>query len=86
MVDQRKRELPGLHILARGLAECRGPAGQVEQVVLDLERDAERATESFESRALLFVGARGLGAEPARKTDQARCLADNDLGRGRSGV
>ena len=77
-VDQRQRHLALGEVGAERFAGGRFVAFEVEQVVGDLERDAQVAAEGGEAGDRLFVAAGVVGAEPAAAGAQLGGLGLDD--------
>ena len=78
--DGRERRLAGRGVLARRLAEGRRVRLDVEQVVLDLEREADRAPVAVEPREIFVCREGEDAAHGERRADQAAGLALVDRG------
>jgi hypothetical protein len=58
VVNQRECQLALGQILPHGLAECGATSGQIENVILNLERDTDAGAEPLEPGCRGFIGAR----------------------------
>ena len=77
--DGGERRLAGGRVLARGLAERRGVRLEVEEVVLDLEGQADRAAIGVQAREILVFGEGEEAADGEGGADQAAGFALMDL-------
>src|SRR5450759_3069387 len=73
--DRRKRDLAGGRVLARRFAERGGVGLDVQQVVLDLEGEADGAPVRVEALEVLVAGEGEEAADGERGPDQAAGLA-----------
>jgi len=78
-VDHGQGHLALVDVDAEGFADGGGVADDVEDVVLDLEGDAEGEAVEFEGLLLGLGGAGVLGAEEAAGGAEAGGLAGDDL-------
>ena len=77
--DEREGDLSLRHVLAERLADHADVAEQVEQIVLDLEGDAEGDARPLQGVRQRLVRPRQDRAEPAARADQRSGLAADDL-------
>ncbi len=79
VMDDRKGEFPGLGVLADGFTNDAFAAGEVEQVVLNLEGRPEGDAEGFEIVAEFGVGAGGQSSESTGGTNKGTGLSADYL-------
>ena len=78
-VDHGERQLALVDVAAKGFADFGLLAGEVEEVVDDLEGEAEGVAEVAEAADGGFIGGGVLGAEVAAGFDEGRGLAGDDV-------
>src|SRR5258708_28501367 len=71
--------LAGGRVLARGLAERRGVRLEIQEVILDLEREADGAAIRIQPREVLVLGEGEEAADGEGGADQSACLSLVDL-------